>query len=326
MLDTRLILVTGISGSGKSTTTRSLAHQLRLNGVRCRWLHEEIRRHPIRDGEFTLGPLETEADYQRNIQEMYRRWKVMLGRILRSKSVYIMEGVLTDNIIRYFYEGDYPPEKIMEYYDGLFSLLAPANPVLVQLHRPDIRAALESIYPIRGDWWKKLILSGINNKRYMSNRGLSGDAGVYSMWEDYQALSDVCIRRYNGPNITVDTTEGKWEQYTMKITTYLGLKYFPPVVLPVVRPEQYCGKYSVVVDGETNTIEVCHDGSRLFVKSWWPLMPLETLGRDRFEFISFPIRLTFHKDAAGRVCSLDATGTYDWEIVGTRMQRVETDE
>jgi len=325
MIDTRLILVTGISGSGKSTTTRSLARQLHLNGIRCHWLHEEIRRHPIRDGEFTLGPLETEADYQRNIQDMYRRWGRMLGRILRSKSVYIMEGVLTDNIIRYFFEGDYPPEKIMEYYDGLFQLLAPVRPALVQLYRPNVRATLEGIYPLRGQWWKDLILSGINNKRYMLNRGLSGDAGVYAMWEDYQALSNVCIRRYNGPKITMDTSDGTWEQITKKITYFLGLDFLPPVVLTIDNPEQYCGRYTVEVEGKIHSIEVCFDGFRLFVKSWWPVMPLETLGQNRFEFISFPIRLTFQRDATGRVDSLDATGTYDWEIVGTHMQRIMAD-
>ena len=49
MRNTRLILVTGMRGAGKSTTSKGLARQFSLNGVRCRWLHEECRRHPIRD-------------------------------------------------------------------------------------------------------------------------------------------------------------------------------------------------------------------------------------------------------------------------------------
>ncbi len=322
MIDTRLILITGMSGSGKSTTARNLARQLRLNGVRCHWLHEEIRRHPIRDGEFTVAPLDTEANYRINIEDMYRRWERMQRHILRSKSVYIMEGVLADNIIRYFFEGDYPREKILAYYEELFRRLAPVRPVAVLLDRPDVRATLESIYPWRGEWWKKLILSGINNGRYMADRGLTGDEGVYRMWEDYQALSREAIRRCPGPKVVLDTSGGQWDVYMERLTTALGLKYFPPQVVPVEQPEQYCGQYSVEVAGEVNTIEVCHEGGQLYVRSWWPVMALEPLGRSRFEFCSFPIRLTFRRDQAGQVDSVEVTGTYDWEIVGTRMKRL----
>lgn len=322
MIDTRLILITGMSGAGKSTTSQKLARQLRLNGIRCHWLHEEIRNHPIRLGEFTLGRLETEEDYRRNIEDMYRRWERMQKRILRSKSVYIMEGVLTDNILRYFYEGDYPAEKIMAYYEELFRQLAPVRPVVVHLYRPDVRATLESLYPQRGEWWKKLILSGINNQRYLSNRGLSGDEGVYRMWEDYQALSDAAIQAYPGPQIKVDTSAGQWDRTMENVTAFLGLKYFPSEVRPVIHPEQYSGRYSVEVEGQTHSIEVCHEGTRLYVRSWWPVMPLEPLGGSRFEFRSFPITLAFRRDTAGRVDSVDVSGIYDWEIVGTRMRRV----
>jgi hypothetical protein len=321
MIDTKLILITGMSGSGKSSTAQNLARQFRLNGIRYRWLHEEIRRHPIREGEFTVAPRDTEENYRRNIDDMYRRWERLRERILRSQSVYIMEGVLADNIIRYFFEGDYPREKILAYYDELFRRLAPARPVAVLLDRPNVRGTLESIYPLRGDWWKKLILSGTGNERYLANHGLEGDEGVYRMWEDYQELSREVLRRYKGRGIVVDTSAGQWESYIERLITALGLKYFPPVDIPVRYPEHYCGMYSVEVGGETHSIEIRQEGGRLCVKSWWPVMPLLPLGGRRFEFASFPIKLVFRRDEAGQVDSVDVSGIYDWEIVGTRMKK-----
>jgi hypothetical protein len=321
MIDTKLVLITGMSGSGKSSTAQNLARQFRLNKVRYRWMHEEIRRHPIREGEFTVAPRDSEENYQRNIDDMYQRWERLRDRILTSQSVYIMEGVLADNIIRYFFEGDYPREKILAYFDELFRRLAPARPVVVLLDRPDVRGTLESIYSLRGDWWKTLILSGTGNECYMANRGLAGDEGVYRMWEDYQELSREVLRRYTGTGIVVDTSAGLWQSYIERLTSALGLKYFPPVAIQVRRPEQYCGTYSVEVEGKPHSIEVCQEDGRLYVKSWWPVMPLLPLGGRRFEMASFPIKLFFRRDATGQVDSVDVSGIYDWEIVGTRMKK-----
>lgn len=58
MKDTRLIVISGISGSGKSTMAHRPTGQLELNDVDHLWLHEEVADHPIRAGEFPL-PLVT---------------------------------------------------------------------------------------------------------------------------------------------------------------------------------------------------------------------------------------------------------------------------
>jgi hypothetical protein len=322
MNNTRLIIITGISGAGKSTTAQNLARQYRLNGIRHVWLHEEIRRHPIRTGEFTSAPLETDADFAPNIRDYFRRWDRFMKRILRSKSIYVMEGMLTENIIRYFYPGNYPEEKILAFYDELFGRLAPVCPMPILLHRPNLQETLEAMFKQRGEWWKNLILHGRDWDRYKTAHGLEGDRGVYTMWERYQALSNVVVQRYPGPKLKIDTSGRDWDSYIEQITHALGLKYYPPEILAVRNPEQYLGRYTVEVDGQTHMIEVCYDGTRLYVKSWWPYMPLLTLGGSRFEFSSFPIKLFFRKDAHGRVETVDVSGIYDWEIVGTTMKKV----
>lgn len=322
MNDIRLIIITGISGAGKSNTAQNVARQYRLNGIRTVWMHEEIRHHPIRVGEFTSAPLETEADFAHNIRDYFRSWDRFVKRILRSKSIYVLEGMLTENIIRYFYPGDYPEEKILSFYDELFARLAPVCPMPVLLYRPNLQETLEAMYELRGDWWKNLILHGSDWDRYKAAHGLEGDQGVYIMWERYQVLSNVVVQRYPGPKLKIDTSGMDWNRYIEQITHALGLKYYPPEMLPVRNPEQYLGRYAVEVDGQVHTIEVCCDGARLYIKSWWPYMPLIPLGGSRFEFASFPIKLFFRRDEAGRVNAINVTGNYDWEIVGTHMQKV----
>lgn len=324
MEDTRLIIVTGISGSGKSTTSKKLAEQYRLNGIRCCWLHEEIRRHPIRDGEFSYGSLKNAADFEYNIQDMYRRWEKLVKRVLRSKSVYVMEGVLYDNIIRYFYINNYPVEKITGYYDRLAQIMAPASPIVVELLRPDVQAGLEPLYPVRGMWWKDLIMDA-GDYQYFIDHHLQGEEGVYQMWQDYQALGDAMFERLEGRKIKIDTSAGQWDSYLEQLTGYLGLKYIRPVDKKMDNPQQYCGRYTVEVDQKQHSIVIDWDGESLVCRSWWPTMRLRYLGGSRFTFCSFPIDLDFRRNGAGQVNTIRVSGIYDWEIVGQTMTRVLSD-
>ena len=321
MINTRLILVTGMSGAGKSTTSKGLARQVRLNGIHCRWLHEEIRNHPIRDGEFTSGSLYSELDFERNVEDMYVRWERLVKRILRSKSVYLLEGVLYDNIIRYFFVANYPPEKIVAYYERLLQIMAPLCPTVVFLYRSDVRATLEGLYPLRGEWWKNLILDP-TGYRYCQARGLAGQEGAYQLWQAYQDLSAELFERVAGHKIKINTQQEAWECSLQVLTAYLGLNYQP---LPEERAadlQVYCGRYAVQVGEQQHGIEIDCNEAGLYCRAFWPYMKLRSLGGRQFEFVSFPITLAFQKDGAGRVAAVTVRGEYDWEIVGHTLLRV----
>jgi len=205
MVHTKLIVITSMSGAGKSTTAQNLACQYQRNHIRYRWLHEEIRNRPIREGEFSIGSLRNEQDLDSNIQDMFQRWERLIHRILTSDPVYIMEGVLYDNILRYFYESHSSLEKITWYYDELMKRLAPAQPVVVYLCRSNIRATLEILYPLRGEWWKNIIRN-MDQNQYCKDHGLVGEDGVYAMWQAYQDTGQNMFQRWSGEKIEIDTT------------------------------------------------------------------------------------------------------------------------
>lgn len=48
MKETKLIIVTGISGAGKSTTSKAISKLYASNGIDSHWYHEEMADHPIR--------------------------------------------------------------------------------------------------------------------------------------------------------------------------------------------------------------------------------------------------------------------------------------
>lgn len=321
MIDTKLIVITGMSGAGKSTTAQGLACQYQLNRVRYRWLHEEIKNHPIRDGEFGMGSLCNEEDLEGNMQDMFRRWERLISRILTSRRVYIMEGVLYDNILRYFYESHCSPEKIAWYYDELMKRLAPAQPVVVHLCRANIRATLEAMYQMRGQWWQNLILN-MDQNQYCRDHGLAGEDGVYAMWQAYQDTAHKMFQSWSGKKIEIDTTAGEWESYMERLTQFLGIDYHPLVEPAVAEPEKYCGRYAIQLDDKPHTLDIKFDGTSLYCQAFWEYMKLLPLGGNRFSISSFPVRLTFLENPRGGVEAVRFRGPYDWEIMGKTLPRV----
>lgn len=325
-MDTQLVIVTGMSGAGKSSTAKGLARQCRLNGIPHRWLEEETRNHPITAGEFGGGGLREEADLDHQIPGMLTRWEQLVRRIRRSRRMYIIEGVYYQNIIRYFYVADYPPAKIAAYYDALMERLAPVRPLVVFLRRADVRATLESMYPTRGPRWQRAILDHPEEYRYITNRGLQGDEGVYAMWQAYQDLAEGLFERIPGRKVRIDTSGGDWEGYLEHLTSLLGLQYHQPEIIPVADPLRYCGRYEVKIGDQSHSFAVRFDGAALYVQAFLDYMKLHPLGGDRFTISSFPIELIFLKNRAGQVYAVRAKGEYDWDIMGHVLRRSDPSE
>ena len=300
---------------------QNLAWQYRRNNIRHRWLHEEIRDHPIRAGEFSVGSLCSEQDLETNIQDMFQRWERLVSRILHSGRVYILEGVLYENILRYFYSSHCPLERITGYYDELMQRLAPARPAVVHLYRPDIRATLEAMYQVRGLWWQNLILHG-DQDQYCRDRGLTGEEGVYAMWQAYQDTAEMMFQRWQGDKIEIDTTAGEWEGYMERLTQLIGLEYHPPEMVAISDPGRYCGRYEIKLGAQVHTLDIKFDGASLYCQSFWSYMRLLPLGGNRFVFSSFPIELAFLENRAGDVKAVRVRGPYDWEIMGKTLPMI----
>jgi hypothetical protein len=320
MKNTGLIFVAGMSGAGKSTTAQRISNQLNKNGVKHIWLHEEIADHPIRSGEFSYGDLQNETDMDTNCDLMVKKWEKLAETILESDYVYVMEGCLYQSIIRYFIDTPYPEEKITAFYDRVMKALSPVNPILIFLRPQNVRGALQNAFPIRGNWWKELILND-EGEGYFKRHPFEGDESVYKMWEHYQALSDIQYYRYDGWKIKIDTTCGDWISPLKSIMVLIELPYaeenarWTPSSL-----DSYTGRYTLNKNGQTDSIDIFHENSQLYCKAFWPYMLLQPKEKDTFEMASFPIELHFIQ--LNGQSAINVTGNYDWGIVGETLAKV----
>lgn len=321
MLSSKLVIVTGMSGTGKSSTSQQLAKQYEFNSIPHRWIHEEIEDHPIRrKGEFTVDSLETEEGMAQNVVEMYARWKALADEIEQSGLVYIMEGCFYQSIIRYFFASCYSEEQIKHYYSHVLQILHKLNPTIVFLYRSDVKASFQKAFQVRGEQWQKLILDW-EGEGYFKRNPYQGDDSIFAMWEKYQQLSDEHFDQYQGNKIKLLTADGQWNKHIKELTEFMELTYVPIETPSGSNPEQYAGAYSIELGGQQRllTFKVV-DGALYGQTSWWSNMALIPLGNHEFEVLSFPIKYTFHLDE-GKTC-VTVTEGYGWGLSGQTLVKI----
>ena len=199
----KLIIVTGMSGSGKSTTAQNIAKLTNKAEIPYKWYHEEMKDHPIRwanGGEFKVANLKTEEGMQKNIEDLFNRWETFVSAIQKEGGTHIMEGCLYQNIIRYFFTGGYPDHLVLEFYDRLMQLLAPVNPHILFLYSRNVKETLQKAFETRGENWEKLIMTP-DGESYFNENPYVDDNSIYQMWEDYRDLSNSAFERFKGKKL-----------------------------------------------------------------------------------------------------------------------------
>ena len=80
MKDTKLIIVDGINGSGKSTTAELISLHLQKSGISARDILEDHRPNPVRMGDpFFFDSVDAW------ITERIKRWETFLNRMGRKR-------------------------------------------------------------------------------------------------------------------------------------------------------------------------------------------------------------------------------------------------
>src|SRR2546425_11635423 len=108
---TKLILVEGFPGSGKSTTAQWLARQWQLAGRTCRWFYEQQPHHPVVD-------IPAGADYK-TWEEYFayrrERWMAFTAETARGDALIVMESALFQYPVFFTLRRGVAPEVIVAF-------------------------------------------------------------------------------------------------------------------------------------------------------------------------------------------------------------------
>lgn len=310
-MNTRLIIVDGHSSVGKSSVSKSLYRQIALSRP-AYWLHEECENHPIRQGEFSFGELDTAEGMEANRSGMLAKWAAFRDAIQASGQVCVTEGCLLHAYDRYFIHSLWEDGQIAAYYAQVVEVIRELDPILVFLYRPDLRRSLEKAFTARGEWWRELMLRRDDRHVYFKDHAYVDENSMFAAIEFEQMKMMEIFEGLDCSKIKIDTSAERWEQYDAEILAFVGSAY-ATVEQPPFDPRRYTGTYRWQ-NGTTEddwVIQYDQDNRCLYSILFWPYMPMRCVTADVFELISFPVELRFEE--TGDSIQFHVRGNYDWE-------------
>ncbi len=310
-MKSKLIIVDGHSSVGKSSISKRVYQQLALQ-QEAYWVHEESENHSIRHNEFQFGGLDTVEGMELNRVGMLQKWAEFRDSILASGKICIAEGCFLHAYDRYFVHSVWDEDDIVKYSSQVLEILGELHPVIVLLHRPNLRISLEKAFIARGQWWRELILKRDDLHVYFKNHKYVDENSMFAAIDYEQAKIMEIYNQLPGSKMRVDTSEENWEQYVEEIITFLGATYEEIKPNPC-KMEQYAGTYHWQHGGETHKWQIHYDAenNRLYTSLFWDYMPMRCVAENVLELISFPVELHFEQSKAG--LQFRIRGNYDWE-------------
>jgi hypothetical protein len=217
MYETRLIMLDGLSGSGKSATATYLALQLQSLGAPYRYYWELEVPHPINTRSQLDGRnLSTQELVDLNLA----KWKSFAEWAQEQDVVTILDGkpfhisvmnmALQDNITQ---------QQIVDFVGAIAELTRPLNPTLIYLRQDDIGQAIRRLGADRGEEWIEDYVQLIESHPTFGGVDFSGLAGMVQFLGRFRDLVEGGFDAMDVRKLSIDTTTGNWHSYYRQVNS-----------------------------------------------------------------------------------------------------------
>jgi thymidylate kinase len=243
----KLIVVEGLTGSGKSIMAHFIARQLQYNGIPASWVHEGDEPHPIL--------IDVKSGIEAYMAEAQARWAAYVDRVGSSDEVKVVEGCYFNNGIESLLAHNVDRPRTLEYADELQALIEPLNPTLVYLVQGDVASALERSFKDRGTGFKDYVIQFATGLPLAKRRGWQGYEGMVMYWREFVTLTDELFDRHRIRKIKVDNSAGNWDDCNQQVLDCLAIPLIPELRVSPSDAARLVGLYKDRRTGREFTVQ-----------------------------------------------------------------------
>jgi hypothetical protein len=214
----RLVIVEGIMGSGKSTTVLRIAERLQAAGVSALGITEGTSPHPIR---FDWDVPWADMPATQLANSAVARWRAYANAAAMSERITVVDGQLFHGNLTSLFLLDADIALIRGYVQDVLTAIKPLRPLLVYLHQHDVERAIRTIAAERGDAWVTYQVEWKLASPYAVRRGLAGLEGLIALYRDYRRLTDQLYAELDVPKISIENSGQEWAAYEATIDAIL---------------------------------------------------------------------------------------------------------
>jgi hypothetical protein len=306
---TRLVLVEGFPGSGKSTTAQWLTRQWQLAGRSCRWFYEQQHDHPV------VG-IPVGADYktwEAYFEYRRERWTALTAETARSDALTVMESALLQYPVFVMLRRGVAPDVIVAFLRSVADIIRPLAPRLVYLATPDPARAYRTLTDRRGGaaLIERLLPAYETGEAgtFFRARGLHGFDGLVDYWREHDAVCERAVEALDLATLVVDPRDGDWDWRRTAIARFLALAPTAEPMPSGAALRRWVGRYRVVWNSEVRECTVgLQDGHLVLNGLLWPDNRLLWKGDNVFDAESWPFEVVFESAADGAVGRLSVRG------------------
>ncbi len=211
MIDTKLILIEGPPGSGKTTTAQILAAEISKSGKPCQCFVEWGEDNPIPIGDdLHLGEVITTSITRET--QMLQMWHQFARTRLSAETVTVMESRFWQTSVMLMYVAGHPTERILQSNQRVIEAIQGLNPVLIYFAIDDQKAFAARTIQIKNEEWQKAGLSELwethifkafSSQKWFTDRGLSGSAGMIALLEEWAQVTTLLYDQVPFPKIKI---------------------------------------------------------------------------------------------------------------------------
>ncbi|MBR1136439.1 MULTISPECIES: hypothetical protein [Bradyrhizobium] len=214
----KLVIVEGIMGSGKSTSVRRIANRLNGSGIAALGITEGVSPHPIR---FDWNEPWADMPATQLAKSAAACWRTYVNTASMSERITVVDGQLFHGNLTSLFLLDADTALIRGYIREVVAAIKPLCPLLIYFNQDDVDRAIRTVAAERGDAWVTYQVDWKLGSPYAVRHGLIGLDGLIELYRHYRKLTDRLYAELDIPKISIENSGREWSKYEATIDTIL---------------------------------------------------------------------------------------------------------